>query len=228
MERASLALAVNTWYVSGLGLERCNDSDPGATFGRVVACYGVWPRDRNPATVPLSNAPPLGVLQVQTDVRMKHFINMSSGDRTQPNSDATYRTYGTASIDYILPCFPSLLGHNTITKLKFYGYQSLHTTARNELHRVPILPLSIAPRIAMFHRSSSTSTTQSPPTASSTSPTSLSSSNSFTSLSPSSLAGRNFASIYLCYAVMRCSPMARVFDLFIIVYIGVIALGCAP
>lgn len=132
MERASLAWAVNTWYVLGFGLRRCNASDLAATFGSGVACYGVWPRDENSVTVRLSNATPLGVLQVPTDAQKKHYSNMSSGDRTQPNSDITYRTYGTASTDYILPCFSSLLGHNNISKLKFHGYQSLHTTARNE------------------------------------------------------------------------------------------------
>ena len=61
------------------------------------------------------------------------FIELLNGDRTQPNTDATYRTYGTASIDYVLPRFSSLLAHNTKTKLEFYRNQSLHTTARNEV-----------------------------------------------------------------------------------------------
>ena len=57
---------------------------------------------------------------------------MLNGDRTQPNTDATYPTYGTASTDYILPRFSSILAQNTKTKLEFYRHQSLHTTARNE------------------------------------------------------------------------------------------------
>ena len=56
---------------------------------------------------------------------------MFNGDRTQPNTDATYRTYGTAPTDYILSRFSSLLAHNTKTKLEFYRHQPLHTTARN-------------------------------------------------------------------------------------------------
>ena len=59
------------------------------------------------------------------------FIELLNGDRTQPNTDATYRTYGTASTDYILPRFSSLLAHNTKTKLEFYRHQPLRTTARN-------------------------------------------------------------------------------------------------
>ena len=63
---------------------------------------------------------------------MKFFTELLNVDRTQPNTDATYRSYGTASTDYILPRFSSLLAQNTKTKLEFYRHQSLHTTARDE------------------------------------------------------------------------------------------------
>ena len=59
---------------------------------------------------------------------MKFFTELLNVDRTQPNTDATYRSYGTASTDYILPRFSSLLAHNTKMKLEFYRHQSLHTT----------------------------------------------------------------------------------------------------
>ena len=70
---------------------------------------------------------------------MKFFIELLNGDSTQPNTDATYRTYGTASTDYVLPRFSSLLVHNK-TKLEFYRHQPLHTTARNEA-AVPAGPI---------------------------------------------------------------------------------------
>ena len=62
---------------------------------------------------------------------MKFVIDLFNGDRTQPNTDAPYRTYGIASTDYILASFSSLLAHNK-KKPEFYRHQSLHTTARNE------------------------------------------------------------------------------------------------
>ena len=74
---------------------------------------------------------------------MKFFFELLNADRTQPNTDATYRTYGTASNDYIPPRFSSLLAHNIKTKLEFYRHQSLHTTARNEAAIIPLLVQTI-------------------------------------------------------------------------------------
>ena len=88
------------------------------------------------------------------------------------------------------------------------------------------------PWLAMFHSSSSTSSNPSPPPAYSRSSSLLSSSNSSTSLSPSSLAGSNFASIaHIGVIAQGCAftiPVSWVLHLSRIAHIGVIAQGYTP
>ena len=211
----------------------CGDSDLGATFGREVACYRVWPRDRNSLSRAfIIGAPPLCVLQVQTDVQMKFFIELLNGDRTQPNTDATYRTYGTASTDYILPRFSSLLAHNTKTKLELYRHQSLHITARNEAavptgpnyHGYLFLLYKFPPgyRCLTAHCLPPIPRPHPPPLLGAQHHCRL----------PIALHRSNFASIaHIGVIAQGCAftnPVSWVFDMFRIAHIGVIAQGYAP